>query len=95
LERRASLNENAVNDMKQIRQLITIKDGRFDINYTLVRDTAGKVYVETFESPNKPFQKGGSGPTIRPDEFDAHVIDGRSLREIVDEAISRIDCAHA
>ena len=81
--------------MKEIRQLIAVKEGRFDINYTLVRTPTGKVYVETFESPNKPFQKGCLGPTIQQDEFDAHVIDWRTLREIVDEAIRRIESAGA
>ena len=78
--------------MKEIRKLIAIKEGKFDVNYTLVRTATGAIYLETFESPNKPLPKGGGGPTIHPDEFDAHVIDGRPLRNLVEDAIRRIDC---
>lgn len=81
--------------MKEIRTIVAIKTGSYDTNYTLVRTASGEIYVETFESPNKPFQKGCAGPTIRPDAFDAHVIDGRSLRELVEEAIRRIDSGDA
>jgi hypothetical protein len=81
--------------MKEIRQLIAIETGSYDTHYTLIRTARGTIHVETFESPNKPFQKGSAGPIIRPDAFDAHVIDGRSLREIVEEAIRRIDARDA
>jgi hypothetical protein len=77
--------------VKPIRELIAIKEGRYDTNYTLVRGADGAIHVETFESPNKPFQTGLQGPNIVPEDFDKHVINGRSLREYVGEAIQRID----
>ena len=48
--------------MKEIRKLIAIKEGKFDVNYTLVRTATGAIYLETFESPNKPFEKGAVAP---------------------------------
>lgn len=77
--------------MKEFRKRIATEGGSYDTIYTLVRTATGEIYVETFEEPNKPFQRASQGPTIRPDAFDKHIIDGRSSREIVEEAIRRKD----
>ena len=79
--------------VKAIREDIARKTGRYDTFYTLIRSADGTIHVETFESPNKPFQKGLHGSNILPEEFDLHVIDGRSLRKYVEETIQRIDSA--
>jgi hypothetical protein len=81
--------------MKPIREDIAIKEGRYDTHYTLVRTSDGAIHVETFESPNKPFQKGSRGLDILPADFDQHIIDGRSLREHVEDALRRIDSSPA
>ena len=79
--------------MKEIRELIAIKDGKEDTNYTLVRNAKGEVFVETFYSPNKSFVKGRPGGTILPDEFDSHIIDGKPLRHYVDAKLKEVDHA--
>jgi hypothetical protein len=49
-----------------------MKEGKYDTNYTLVRTAAGAIHVETYESPNKPFQTGMRGSDILPEQFDVH-----------------------
>ncbi len=77
--------------MKKFREIIAIKEGREDTNYFLVRTAEGEVFVETFYSPNKPFVKGSQSETILPEEFDKHIIDGKSLRHYVDAKLKEID----
>lgn len=77
--------------MKEIRELIAIKDGKEDTHYTLVRTANGEIRVETYFSPNKPFVRGRLGPTILPYDFDEHIIDGKPLRNYVNETLKKID----
>jgi hypothetical protein len=78
-------------NVRTIREIIAIQEGKEDTNYTLVRNAAGEISVEIYYSPNKPFVCGRPGPTILPGDFDKHIIDGKSLREHVEMAVAKAD----
>jgi hypothetical protein len=77
--------------MKEIREVIAIKEGKEDTNFTLVRNAQGEIYVEIFYSPNKPFAKGMKGPKIFPKEFGNYIIDGEPLQNYVDRKLKEVD----
>lgn len=78
--------------MKPIKlEFALVDENDEQTRYTLFRAKTGEVWVTTWEVSRQGY--GGLGSTFRPKDFDSVMVEGRSLRALVDEALREIDGA--